>query len=100
MPSRVSDVLFSEPAGRRHALVMFSGALALLVIYVYYGVLGESTSTSTLFLMVGAALSGVAESLPKDRRRTAGMLRATAILVLVCLLAAVAFAPEFVVGKR
>lgn len=100
MPSGVSDVLFSEPSGRRHALVMFSGALALLILYVYYGVLSDSASTSTLFLMVGAALSGLAESLPKDRRRAAGTLRVAAILVLVCLLAAVVLAPEFVVGER
>jgi hypothetical protein len=100
MPSRVSDVVFSEPSGRRHAFVMFAGALVLAGLYVYYGVLGESTSIGGLFLLVGCVLSGIAESLPTDRRRTAGVLRVTAILVLGGLLATVAFAPELVVGPR
>ncbi|AUV83481.1 hypothetical protein C2R22_19050 [Salinigranum rubrum] len=97
MPSTVSDVLFSEPSGRRHAAVMFSGALVLLSLYVYYTLFGESASLGGVFLMVGCALSGLAESLPKERRRTAGVLRLTAMFVLVCLLGAVVFAPELVV---
>ncbi|WP_380680532.1 hypothetical protein [Salinigranum sp. GCM10025319] len=94
MPSRVSDVVFSEPSGCRHAIVMFAGALAFAGLYVYYGIIGE------FFLLVGCVLSGIAESLPTERRRTAGVLRVTAILVLVGLLATVAVAPELVVGPR
>lgn len=100
MPSTVRDVLFSEPSGRRAAIVMFAGALALSSIYGYYWMRGRSSSTAGLFLLVGATLSGIAESLPKDRRRTAGLLRLTAILVLVGLIATVIVAPEFIVGQR
>ena len=43
-------------------------------------------------------LAGIAESLPKARPRIAGVLRLTALLMLGCLLAIVAFAPEFITG--
>lgn len=101
MLSKVSEVVFSEPSGRRSALIMFSGAFVFASLYVYYGILGDSSSISWLYFMIaGNALSGIAESLPKDRRRAAGVFRVTAILVLICLLATISFAPEFIVGKR
>jgi len=98
MPSTISDAIFREPSGRRHATVMFAGALAFALLYAYSTLVGESASVAVLFLLAGAVLSGVAELLPTDRRLAAGVLRVTAILVLVCLLALVAVAPEFVAG--
>ncbi|WP_424003053.1 hypothetical protein ACOZ4I_03435 [Haloarcula salina] len=98
MPSTISDALFSEPSGRRHAAVMFAGALALGLLYAYSALVGDAASVAVLFLLAGAALSGVAEILPSDRRVAAGVLRLTGILVLVCLLALVAVAPELVAG--
>ncbi|MBV0900620.1 hypothetical protein [Haloarcula salina] len=98
MPSIISDAIFSEPSGRRHAAVMFGGALALALLYAYSALVGQSASIAVLFLLAGAALSGVAELLPSDRRLAAGGLRLTGILVLVCLLALVVVAPELVAG--
>jgi hypothetical protein len=101
MPSRISDVIFSEPSGRRHAVVMFSGAFLLSSLYVYNGLSAGSFSLSWLFFMIGGSiLSGIAESLPADRRRAAGILRITAVLVLLCLLVTIIVAPEFIVGER
>ena len=101
MPSAVTEALFSEPSGRRHALVTFAGVAVFTSVYVYYGVLRDSATVGWLLVMiVGSALSGIAESLPKDRRRIAGALRITAILVLLCVLALTVFAPEVVVGPR
>ncbi|MFC6989053.1 hypothetical protein ACFQJD_10675 [Haloplanus sp. GCM10025708] len=80
---------------------MFSGSLLFLSLYVYAAVLGDSSSSSWLVVMAaGTGLSGIAESLPKDRRRTAGVFRVTAMLVLMDLLATTVFAPEFVVGEQ
>lgn len=80
---------------------MFSGSLLFVALYVYAGVLGDSTSSSWLLVMAaGTGLSGVAESLPSDRRWTAGAFRVAATLVLLGLLATTVFAPEFVVGGR
>jgi hypothetical protein len=98
--SIVSDVVFAAPSGRRHALVMFSGAIAFLCLYVYYGLLGEADSIAGLFLLFGCVLSGIAESLPTDQRRLAGVLRIAAVMLLLCLLVALGVAPEFVLGAR
>jgi len=101
MPSTPIRFLFREPSGRPHAFVMLSGALLFLGLYVYAGVLGDSSSSSWLVVMAaGTGLSGIAESLPNDRRRTAGLLRVTAVLVLIGLLATTVFSPEFIVGEQ
>lgn len=83
MPSKIKAVVCSEPSGRLNALVMFAGAFVMSSIYLYYDVLLGGSSLSSLIMAVGFALSGLAESLPTDRRRIAGGLRITAILWLV-----------------
>jgi peptidoglycan/LPS O-acetylase OafA/YrhL len=99
MPSGTEEVTFSEPAGRPNTLVQFAAALAVSCLYVHSGVVADSTSNGwSLVMAVGSALSGAAESLPEDRRRTAGVLRLTAVLALLCLLVAAVLAPELVVG--
>ncbi|GAB3317691.1 hypothetical protein [Haloplanus salinarum] len=100
MPSKVGTVVFSEPSGRLHALVMFAGAFAMSSIYLYYDVLLGGSSLSSLVMAVGFVLSGLAESLPTDRRRIAGGLRVTAILWLIGLLGLTVFAPDVVLGSR
>ena len=100
MLSRLSAFVFSEPSGRRIALLQLVGSLVFVSIYVYYGVLGGNTALSSLAIGVGFAVSALAESLPADRRRAAGGLRLTASLILVGLLALTAVTPEFVVGPR
>jgi hypothetical protein len=98
MPSTISDVVFSEPSGRPITVVMFSGALAMASIYGYYGLVRDGASISPLLMAAGFALSGVAESLPAERRRMAGGLRVTAIFLLVGLLGLSIFAPDIVLG--
>jgi hypothetical protein len=99
MPAKINEVVFSEPSGRPNTLIQFAGALAFSGLYAYSWIAGNSGSSSWLLLMVvGSASAGIAESLPKDRRRTAGAFRLAAIFVLLCLLAATIFAPEFVIG--
>jgi hypothetical protein len=80
---------------------MVTGSLFFLGLYVYASVLGDSSSSSWLVVMAaGTGLSGIAESLPTDRRRTAGVFRVTGILVLLGLLVTTVFVPEFIVGDR
>lgn len=97
MPSGIEDFVLSEPSGQPAAAVMFSGALIFLALYVYFGVFGDSSSIYELFMVGALALSGTAESLPKGRRRTAGVLRVTAILVLLIMIGVLAIAPEILV---
>ena len=96
----ISDVLFNEPQGRPSSLVQFGASFSFSCILVYAWSLGEAGVVVpwVLFFIVGTALSGAAESLPETRRRAAGLLRLTAILVLVCFLAIVFLAPEYVIG--
>ena len=96
----ISDVLFSEPRGRPNSLVQFGASLSFSCVFVYAWSVGEPGAVVpwVLFFIVGTALSGIAESLPKRRRRAAGLLRLTAILVLVCFLAVMFLAPEYIIG--
>ncbi|MBB6647465.1 hypothetical protein [Halobellus ruber] len=95
----ISDVLFNEPRGRPNSLIQFGASLSFLCIFVYVWSVGEAGEVPwVLFLIVGTALSGIAESLPKPRRWAAGLLRLTAILVLVCLLAITFLAPDYIIG--
>lgn len=100
MPSKIKGTVFSEPSGRLNAFVMFGGALVMLSIFVYYDILRDGSSISSLIMAVGFALSGLAESLPTDRRRIAGGLRVTAILLLLGLISLTIFAPQVILGPR
>lgn len=100
MYTRIREFVFSEPAGRPNALVMFSGSLVFLSIYVYYDILRDSPSVFALVMAVGFAMSGIAESLPEERRRAAGGLRVTAVLLLLGLVALTIFTPELILGTR
>ena len=51
-------------------------------------------------IMAGADLSGIAESRPTDRRRTASLLRVVGILLFLSLLATIVFVPGFMIGER
>ncbi|WP_277554097.1 hypothetical protein [Halobaculum limi] len=97
MPSIIDQTLFSEPSGRFLGLVFFCGALLLAGQQGYYVIVeGATPLYAVLFVIVGMALSGIAESLPKPRRREAGVLRLTAIAVLVSLLVIGFLAPDLI----
>ena len=99
MPSIIDQTVFSEPSGRAVGLIQLCGALLLAGQQGYYVIVeGATPFYAVLFLIAGMALSGIAESLPKPRRRAAGVLRLTAILVLACFLAIIFLAPEFITG--
>jgi hypothetical protein len=50
-------------------------------------------------MLVGFVLSGIAESLPVDRQRAAGVFRLTAIFLLIGLLVTTILAPEIILGQ-
>jgi O-antigen ligase len=95
MPSNIDDAVFREPVGGLFAGIQFCGALLLIGLYAYSTIWTTSTvGSGGVFVGVGMGLSGLAECLPNSRRRTAGVLRPTAILVLLGVLATISFAPE------
>lgn len=96
MPSVIDETVFGEPS-RRLGLVFLCGALLLIGQQGYYVILkGATPFYAGLFVAAGMGLSGIAESLPKSRRRAAGVLRLTAIAVLVALLAIGFVTPELI----
>ena len=96
MSSKINEIVLSEPSGWPTTAVMFSGALIYVGLYIYFGVFGDSSTIDELFLAAAFALSGIAESLPKKRRRTAGVLRVSAILIPLIMIAILAIAPEII----
>ena len=99
MISYLSEVLFNEPQGRPFALFQFGVSLTFLSMFVYTWSVGDAGEIRwLLFLIVGTVLSGVAESLPENRRQVAGVLRFAGVLVLLVLVAAPFADFEFIVG--
>lgn len=95
----ISEMLFNEPQGRPLALFQFGVSLTFLCMFVYASSVGDAGDARwLLFLVVGTALSGIAESLPKNRRQAAGVLRFAGILVLVILIAAPFIGFTFILG--
>ena len=98
MPSIIDETVFSEPSGRPLALVFLCGALVLSGQQGYYVVVeGATPLSAVLFLIAGMALSGIAESLPESRRQAAGVLRLTALFVLVSMLVILVAVPELII---
>jgi hypothetical protein len=98
MPSIIDETVFSEPSGQPVGAIQLCAALIFSGLYGYAMFVENRTMGSwLLFMTAGSALSGIAESLPKTRPRAAGVLRLTGILVLLCLIVAMSFAPEFVI---
>ncbi|QLC33124.1 hypothetical protein EFA46_002500 [Halarchaeum sp. CBA1220] len=85
----LSEVLFNEPQGRPLAPVQFGASFLFSSMFVYAWSVGEAGAARwLLFLVVGTALSGAAESLPENRRRAAGALRFAGVLALLALVVA------------
>lgn len=96
MLSTVTEFIFSKPAGRSNAVVMFSGAAVFAGSYVYFSWVGYSPLFYGLVIAGSLMLVGIAESLPKERGRAAGVLRTTALLALLLMIAILVVAPEII----
>jgi len=95
----ISEVLFKEPQGRPLALLQFGVSLTFLCMFAYTWSVGNAGDTRwLLFLVVGTALSGIAESLPENRRQAAGVFRLAGILVLLILLTAPFTGLKIIIG--
>lgn len=94
MPSSVDRIVFGEPSGLPNALALFAFSLIFASIYVYYWFLGIPLSVGAIFISVGFALLGIAESLSKRWRRTIGALRVVSMALLIGLLVTAIFLPQ------
>ncbi|GCF16083.1 hypothetical protein GCM10009021_23130 [Halarchaeum nitratireducens] len=99
MVPNISEVLFNEPQGRRIGLFQFGLSLTFLCMFAYAWSVGDAGETRwLLFMIVGTALSGIAESLPETQLQAVGVLRFTAGLVLLCVVAAPFLGLGFIIG--
>lgn len=95
----VREMLFSEPSGRGIGLFFLGCSLAELLAWAYFAVVLDASPGPTLLILGGGfALSGVAESLPTDRRRLAGVLRVVAVSGLLGFLGLLFVVPGIVTG--
>jgi peptidoglycan/LPS O-acetylase OafA/YrhL len=95
MPSLLEDTLFSEPSGNGIALVHFGSAVVFTLILVWSWLRDPPlTNYWLVFMIVGIALAGVAEALPSERTRAAGVFRLAGIGTLVCLLGILVISPD------
>ena len=99
MSSKIKAFLLSEPSGWPIAVVMFSAAFIFIGMYIYFGVLGDSSTIHELFLAGAFASSGIAESLPKEKRRMAGFFRITAIFIPLIMITILLIAPEVIISR-
>jgi hypothetical protein len=95
--SALSSVVFREPEGRRTGAVLALLAAGCLLAGSYVAVVRDGP-WFLLVLGVAVGCTGLAESLPADRRRSAGPLRLVALAVLVAVLGLLVSAPDAVVG--
>jgi hypothetical protein len=93
----LSRIVFREPDGRKKGLIMFLLSFICLLIWVYTAVVLNASGFFICFT-IALGFSGVAESLPPDRRRSAGTLRMLAVGAFVVFLGVLASVPELLIS--
>ncbi|WP_247010624.1 hypothetical protein [Halorientalis litorea] len=90
-------MMFREPDGRRKGFLFFSLSFVCLLSWVYTAVILDGPH---FFLFMGIALgfTGLAESLPPDQRRSAGVFRIVAVGILLVFLTLLASVPDLLLG--
>jgi hypothetical protein len=86
-------MLFREPDGQRTGLLFSLFSLICIVGWVYFGLVLDGPHIM-LFLSISFAFSGIAESLPPARQRSAGVLRMLGLGVLTVLVVLLILVPE------
>jgi hypothetical protein len=93
----VQRMLLREPDGRRKGFLFSLFSFICIVGWVYFGVVLNGPH-NMLFLGIAFAFSGLAEFLPPNRQRSAGVLRTLGLGILVIFLALLILAPELIWG--
>jgi len=88
-------VLFREPDGQPKSLIFALLSFVCLLGWVYFGIVLNGPH-NMLFLGLAFGFSGIAESLPPNRQRSAGVLRILGLGILVVLVVLLILAPEII----
>jgi len=90
-------ILFREPDGRRKGYLFALFSFICILGWVYFGIVLDGPH-NMLFLGIAFAFSGLAEFLPPNRQRSAGILRMLGLGILVVFLVLLILAPELIWG--
>jgi hypothetical protein len=93
----VQRMVFREPDGRRKGLIFALFSFVCILGWVYFGIVLDGPH-NMLFLGIAFGFSGVAESLPPDRQRSAGVLRILGLGILGVFLVLLVLRPESIWG--
>ena len=93
----VQRVLFREPDGRREGLLFSLISFICILGWVYFGIVLNGPH-NMLFLGSSFAFSGLAESLPPNRYRSAGVLRILGFGILGVFIVLLILRPELIWG--
>ena len=88
-------MLFREPDGRRKGIFFALFSFICIPGWVYFGIVLNGPH-NMLFLGIAFAFSGLAEFIPPNRRRAAGILRILGLGILVVFLVLLILAPELI----
>nr|WP_245188642.1 hypothetical protein [Halarchaeum rubridurum] len=87
--------MFREPDGRRKGLLFSLFSVICLLCWAYFAIVLDGPH-NMLFLGIAFAFTGIAESLPPTRQRSAGVLRIVGLGVLIVFLGLLILAPEVI----
>jgi hypothetical protein len=93
----IQRLLFREPDGQRKGLVFSFFSFICILGWVYFGI-GLDGPHNMLFLGIAFAFSGLAEFLPPNRHRSAGVLRILSLGILVALVVLLVLVPDLIWG--
>ena len=93
----VQRMVFREPEGRQKGLLFSLFSFICILGWVYFGIVLDGPH-NMLFLGIAFALTGVAEFLPSNRRRSAGVLRILSLSTLVLFVILLISVPESIWG--
>ena len=90
-------ILFREPDGRRKSVFFALFSFICILGWIYFGIVLNGPH-NMLFLGIAFAFSGVAEFLPPNRQRSAGVLRILSLGILVGFVVLLILVPELIWG--
>ena len=88
-------MFFREPDGRRQAFTTLFLSSICLLMWGYIGVILDG-SHLFLFMSIAFGITGFAEMLPPNQRRSAGILRLMAVSIILIFFGLLVTNPELI----
>lgn len=89
----LQQMFFREPDGRRQAFATLLLSSISFLIWGYIGIIRDG-SHLLLFMGITFGVAGVAEILPPNQRRSAGVLRLVAVSIMIIFVGLLVTTPK------